>query len=129
MRTVKEQKGPGLVLRWPLLEQRKKTTRREWALRILFVVLLAVGQEAYVRLKPLDPQVVAAEAIWCSTDYDGARTMIDTLRLDAGFYVVTSSRWQRIPTCGELRTKNLLSARPFTVPPPRLPIVVGPHPQ
>jgi len=134
MQTVKERRRPGLVLRWPLTEQRKKkTSRKGWVLRILFFVLVVIGQQAYLRLKPLDPQVVAFEAIWCRRDYDGARTMIDTLRLDTGYYFVTRSSWQRIPTCGELRTKNLLHPSPtskeFTAPPPRPPIVVGPHPQ
>lgn len=133
MQTVKERKGPGLVLRWPLLERPKKTSRKGWALRILFFVLLVIGQQAYLRLKPLDPQVVAFEALWCRVDYDRARTMIDTLRVDDGFYYVTRSSWQRIPTCGELRTKHLLqpptSSGAFKAPPPRPPIVVGPHPQ
>lgn len=84
---------------------------------------------AYTWIMPLDPHVAGAEWSWCQFDYATARTMSDTLRVGDGTYVVTNLDWQRNPTCGEVRQKNVLHAKPFTALPPPRPIVVDPRPQ
>ena len=94
-------------MRWPL-EETKKTSWKEWVAIAVLILTLSTGSVLYVQLKPLDSGVVQSEAFWCRLGYEMARTMSDTLKLDEGSYVVTGDRWQRIPTCGELRTKNLL---------------------
>jgi len=94
-------------MRWPI-EQRRKTPWKAWTFIAVVVALAAVGQEMCVRLKPLDPTVVRSEASFCRIGYASARTRGDTLKLDDGYWVVTHARWQRIPTCGELRAASLL---------------------
>jgi hypothetical protein len=94
-------------MRWPI-EQPEQTAWKAWTLITVIVVLAAAGQEMYVRLKPLDPTVVRSEASFCRRAYVSARTRADTLKFDEGYWVVAKARWQRIPTCGELRLANLL---------------------
>jgi hypothetical protein len=94
-------------MRWPF-EKPRKQTWKDWVLFAAVVLLPPIAEAIYVQLKPLDPQVVQAEAFWCQWDYARARTMKDTLRLDEGYRVVTASEWQRTPTCGEVRKANRL---------------------
>ena len=71
-------------------------------------IVSSLGAMAYRRTAPLDPVVVRSAASACRRDYVEARTAAESLATDQRIWHVDNRSWHRLPSCGELRAKNLL---------------------
>lgn len=91
-----------------MIERRGPTLRSAFAILAGFGLVSSVGAMVYRSVAPLDPVVSRSAASFCRHDYAEARTAAESLATDQRIWNVDSRPWHRLPSCGELRTKNLL---------------------